>query len=456
MRILRFALVLFLSAGLMAPYMMPGIAEAQLTPQERERLQAEYDQLQREIDEWNKVLTETRAQKNTLQGDVTALNAQIKQAEAAISQRNIIIGRIGSEINNRTATISSLEDKIERGKVSMAELIRRKNELDSYSLVEAMLSTEDLSEFFSDADSFSTIKRNLHSLFFDVRMTRAETEKERLELQSKRDEELDARREVEAKKRQIATAEAEKKELLAIATEQERSYQAVLAERQARATQIRAALFPLANVDQAIPFGTALQYAQAASAKTGVRPAFLLAIIQQESALGANTGSCVITDVTSGQTKNIRTENVFSNGIHPTRDLPPLQSILKDLGRNPLETRVSCPVAGVAGYGGAMGPAQFIPSTWNLIKNKLVAALGKAAPDPWNPADAFMASAVLLADNMGNTGDKRVDERTAACRYYSGRTCYTNGQANVGLSYGNQVLTRADNIQKDVDFLQNI
>lgn len=103
-----------------------------------------------------------------------------------------------------------------------------------------------------------------------------------------------------------------------------------------------------------------------------------------------------------------------------------------------------------------MGPAQFIPSTWNLIKNKLVAALGKAAPDPWNPADAFMASAVLLADNMGNTGDKRVDERTAACRYYSGRTCYTNGQANVGLSYGNQVLTRADNIQKDVDFLQNI
>ena len=55
---------------------------------------------------------------------------------------------------------------------------------------------------------------------------------------------------------------------------------------------------------------------------------------------------------------------------------------------------------------------------------------------------------------MGSTGDSYVDERTAACRYYSGKTCYGSRGANVGLNYGNNVMSKAANIQKDIDFLQ--
>ena len=66
-----------------------------------------------------------------------------------------------------------------------------------------------------------------------------------------------------------------------------------------------------------------------------------------------------------------------------------------------------------------------------------------------------MASALFLADLGANSQDF-TNERTAACRYYSGKTCYTNGKANVGLSYGNKVMERAANIQRDIDFLQGI
>ena len=122
-----------------------------------------------------------------------------------------------------------------------------------------------------------------------------------------------------------------------------------------------------------------------------------------------------------------------------------------------METKVSCPIDGVPGYGGAMGPAQFIPSTWNLIESKIASALGKTTPDPWDPADAIMASAILLADLGANTGDY-TNERTAACKYYSGKTCYTSkGRANVGLSYGTKVMSRASNIQLTmIDPLQNL
>ncbi len=216
----------------------------------------------------------------------------------------------------------------------------------------------------------------------------------------------------------------------------------MVAERQAAANKIREALFPLRDAG-AIPFGTALQYAEAASAKTGVRAAFILGILQQESNLGANVGSCVISNLSSGETKGVNTGRVFSNGIHPTRDLPLLQSILKNLGRDPLTTRVSCPIVGIAGYGGAMGPAQFIPSTWNGILSSLVANTGKSNPDPWNPADAIMASATLLK-GLGAAGGTSEAERNAACKYYSGRVC---SSASHIAAYGNQVMAKATNIK---------
>ena len=81
-------------------------------------------------------------------------------------------------------------------------------------------------------------------------------------------------------------------------------------------------------------------------------------------------------------------------------------------------------------------------------------------------ADAIMAAAILLAGNGATTQDW-TNERTAACKYYSGQTCYKTvynsktGKyevvANVGLSYGNKVMSRATTIQTTmIDPLQNL
>jgi len=187
-----------------------------------------------------------------------------------------------------------------------------------------------------------------------------------------------------------------------------------------------------------------------AEKKTGVRPAFVLAVLKQETNLGANVGSCVITNLSTGETKNTKSGQVFSKGIHPTRDLPLLQEIVKELGRNPLSTIVSCPQS--VGFGGAMGPAQFIPSTWNLIKSKVKNALDKSIPDPWNPADAIMASSILLQDN-GASARTYTAERNAACKYYSGRICSDPTVKNA--FYGNAVMALAEKIQADIDLLSN-
>ena len=315
-----------------------------------------------------------------------------------------------------------------------------------------MLSDRGLSDFFADVDAYASTEIALENLFAELRSTKALTEAEKVSLDKKKQEEAAARTAIEVAKKQVEMNQAEKKTLLAVSQNNEKTYAQVLADRQAAAAKIRAVLFPLVDAG-AIPFGTALQYAETASAKTGVRPALILGILQQESNLGANVGRCIITNLSSGQTKNVNTGYVWTNGIHPTRDLPLLQSILNKLGRDPLSTKVSCPIAGIAGYGGAMGPTQFIPSTWNLIAGKISTATGKETPDPWSPADAIMAAAILLQGNGASAGTYEA-ERNAACKYYSGRIC---SAAKHIADYGNQVMTRASTIQLTmIDPLQNL
>ena len=427
----------------------------QIAGKSRDQLERELEACNQEIAEWTAELEKAKANSASFQRDITALTAKINAAQANIKGKNIAIANLTKDIAIKQSEISVLDTRIALGKKAIADILRKTNEINSYSLVEAMLSDKSLSEFFVDIDTYASTERALAVLFTELREVKTLTESERVALNKKREAEAAARAALEAAKKEVEIDQKEKKNLLAVSQSNEKTYAQVVADRQAKAAQIRAVLFPLRDA-VAIPFGTALQYAQTANAKTGVQPAFILAILQQESNLGANVGSCVIINLSTGETKGVNTGRIFSNGIHPTRDLPILQTILNKLGRDPFETRVSCPIVGVPGYGGAMGPAQFIPSTWQIMEGKVASAVGNSTPDPWNPQDAIMAMAIFLKDIMGTTGDSYTDQRTAACRYYSGKTCYGPNGANIGLSYGNNVMAKAANIQRDIDFLQDI
>jgi len=408
----------------------------------RAQLEQELEACNQEIAQWQETLNKTKQESASYSRDVALLTAKINAAQANIKAKNNQIASLNKDIAVKQLEINVLDNRIDRGRKAIADILRKTNDINSYSLVEAVLSDKDLSEFFVDLDTYASTEDALAQLFAELRTVKKLTEAEKAALAKKREQEAAAKAAMEAAKKEVEIAQTDKKILLAVSQTKEVTYSQVLADRQAKAAKIRAILFPLVDAG-AIPFGTALAYAETASAKTGVRAALILGILQQESNLGANVGRCIITDLSTGQTKNVNTGYVWLNGIHPTRDLPLLQSILKNLGRDPLNTRVSCPIAGVPGYGGAMGPTQFIPSTWNLIASKVSQHTGKTTPDPWNPADAIMASAVLLQGNGAAAGTYEA-ERNAACKYYSGRNC---SAARHIASYGNQVMTRASTIQ---------
>jgi peptidoglycan hydrolase CwlO-like protein len=421
---------------------MAAMTEGQIADQEA-KWRAELDATEKEIAQWETVLSQTKKGTASLENDAAILQAKISEAKAFIKKRQIQIEQLTHDIGLKTQTINELEDKINRGKESMSAILRSTNELDSYSLAEVMFSNKNLSQFFEDIDSYNSIKTSLEDQFNQIRILQGKTDSERKILDQKRTAEADTKAEVEAQKKKVEIDEKEKQKLITINKTQEKTYQQVIAEKQKKAAQIRAALFSLRDTE-GIPFGDALKYATLASGKTGVRPALILAILTQESDLGKNQGSCLVNNLDTGDGAGKNTGTLFEQVMKAPRDTTPFKDITNRLGKDWKMTPVSCPPGTIwsssRGYGGAMGPSQFIPSTWELFKNRLGNNLGIDGDtvNPWNPEHAILATAMYMAD-LGAASGGYTAEIKAACKYY--------GTGGSNCSYGKQVLAKVDNIQ---------
>lgn len=422
-----------------------------LTPEERVALQAQYDELQKEIATQQQIIKDTQAKKNTLQGDVTTLNAQIKSAQAQIDAKNITIKQLAAQIVQKNAVIVQLSDRITQGKESLASILRQEDMIDRSSIITILLSNSSVSDFFVDLDAFVSIKTALQNLFVTIRDAKAQTETEKAALATKQNQTVDAKYEVVTQQKQIANNKTQKQQLLAITSNQEVAYKKVLAERQAKAAAIRAALFPLRDAG-AISFGVALAYAEQAQKVTGVNPALALAILTQESNLGTNVGQCYLTNDATGAGVGKNSGKAFAKVMAPSRDVPPFLALGLQLGFDPHHQVVSCPIASAGGWGGAMGPAQFIPSTWALYADRVAGGSGESIANPWDPKDAIMAMSFLLSDNGASAGGYTA-EYTAAARYYAG---WNGAKTSAGRTYANQVMNTVKNtIQPNIDFLSN-
>lgn len=417
---------------------------------DKARLESELADLEKEIAEKQKELNNQKGQSVSISRDIAILTTQINKAKLDVKAKNLIIKKLGGEINEKSKQIEVLSSKINNEKESLAQLIRKEREIENKSIVVLILSQDTISDAYGDIDAFASIKNSIRESVEEIKGIKTETEVQKNDLEIKKNKEIDVKDQIETTKRKVELSEAEKKKLLSISKNKESEYQKVLAEKAERRAQILSALFNLRDIS-AIPFGKALEYANLASEKTGVRPAFLLAILTQETNLGANQGSCYLTNTETGAGVGVRSGTPISNVMKPTRDVQPFIEITTTLGRDPYKTLVSCPIGGY-GYGGAMGPSQFIPSTWQIIKKRVASALGIKTPDPWNPKDAFMASALYLGD-LGATYGSYTAERDAACRYYSGRSCSDPKVKNA--FYGDSVMAKAKNIQETmIDPLQ--
>ena len=417
------------------------------TPAEKAACQAELTQVLAEEAQAQQQLTDAQGQSASLSQAIAVLTAKIKKAQLDIKAKNLLIQTLGNDIQDKTNHIADLEDHIGKGKQTLSDLLRKTREIDAYSLPEILLSQSTVAGFFKDVDSFDSLQQSLQTTFDTLRSDQASTSVEKDALTTRQNKEADARYAIQQQEKSIASDQAQQKQLLSISKGNEKAYNTLVAQKATKAAQIRAALFPLAG-SKAIPFGDALSYANTVYQTLGVPPAFLLAILKQETNIGGNVGTCYLTNTSDGSGINTKNNNYIANVMKPSRDVQPFIQITSALGYDYKTTVVSCPQS--VGYGGGMGPAQFIASTWVLLKSRIATALHISTPNPWQPLDAFMAAGIYLSD-LGANSSSPSAQKNAACKYYSGRSC---GYVSGATAYGNSVLSLASSLQQDINALQ--
>lgn len=449
---------------LRGPFSIDSIEAQVLTPEQRAALEAESKRVEAEIAAAQADLESQQAKSASLSKDIAVLDAKIKVAQLNIKAKNLQIESLGKDITKKVAYIGVLDDRIERGKETLAQIMRKTSEVDSYSIAELMLSQNTITGFFQDIDDFESVQSGLRTTFEQIRSDKTETETEKSTLEKRKNAESDAKYAIEQEKKSVEANNKEKQRLLTISKGSEVAYQADLAKKRARAAEIRAALFPLAGGSK-IKFEDALRFAQEASKFTNIRPAFLLAIVTQESNLGANVGSCYVTDLNTGDGVGKNTGTFYERVMYAkpagdtTRrpsDTVPFKSLADALGMDWKVTPVSCPIdvarKGDAtkyyvgrGFGGGMGASQFIPSTWMIYAGRVSKLFGNVPSNPWNPEHAFTASALYLSE-LGAVSGSVTSEIRAACSYYgtAGSTC----------TYGRQVNEKVSAIQNNINALQ--
>jgi len=438
---------------------MTGTENGATSQEEREKLENELAELERQILEHQSTVAEYQKQGKTLTNEIKSLNAKISQLNLQIKAVNLNLQKLDDEITSTQKNINVTENRIDGHKTALARGVRDLYEADAQSLIEVLLANANLSDFFGDVNNITLVQSNIRTALNEVVALRVELLEQKQELAAEKSDVENLKNYQESQKKSVATTQAEKNQLLTVTKGKESEYQKILKETQATAAQIRSRIFRLLGGGE-LTFEEAYKYARLAEGATGVRAAFLLAILQQESLLGKNVGRCS-----------------YQGAMHPTRDVPIFLAILSKLGIDPNSTvaKVSCANRDGA-YGGAMGPAQFIPSTWaiyggwekngssweyNQSKDYIGKITGQTPSNPWSNADAFVATSLYLKDALNssacrnyvsenrNIADAQVlAERCAAARYYAGGRWYYYRWA-----YGEPVVVKAQQFQKDIEIL---
>ena len=234
-------------------YVSAQAIDPSLVTNRRAQLEAELAGIEKEIDGYQAIIQDKQNQAQSLERDISLLDAQIKKAQLEIRARNIAISNIQGSIGEKNKTISALDNKIEREKDSLSELLRELYQIDQFSMIEMLLGYDNLSEFFVQSDSFDAIQKSLQQSFQEIKANKSEAELEKSDLEDRKEQEQQLKTLQELEKKSVEDKEREKKRILDLTRGQEKAYKKVLDERAKNAAAIRSQLF-LLNGSKAIPF----------------------------------------------------------------------------------------------------------------------------------------------------------------------------------------------------------
>jgi len=394
----------------------------------KEDFRAQINNLEKQINDYQSGIIDLQKQTKTLKSEITLLDTKIKSAELEVQRTALSVQEIESGLADKNLALGQAELKLDRERVILTKYLQTIYESDQQGMVEIFLSNDKLSDIFDKINSLQQVQESIQESMASIKQLKGDLEQDKQALEDRREEMNQLKVLQEIQRRSIAYQQEEKKNLLSQTKGQESNYQNLLKKAKADAESIKKNLYLLEGVGVSMPLEAAYQQAKRASDLTGVRPAFLLAVLKNESSWGERVGT-----------------GTWRRDMH-TRDQQPFIEICKALNLDPDKMPVSRRPS--YGWGGAMGPAQFLPSVWLSYQSKIAKLTGHNPPNPWDIGDAFVAAGIKMAQAGANEKTSNAEWKAAQI-YFAGKR-WNNPTYYF---YGNQVMDLAGVIQDQLDII---
>jgi len=430
----RSTIIAFLGAGvgfgILSFFVAPiRYSEAEGVTQLKNDLNQQLEEVQQQIEVYRGQIKQRSADAKSLKRDIAILDDQIAQGALEIKQIELAIKKFDIVLEAQKQEIAEVDEQLGQEKVLLSEYLRTINDYDQKSLSEVLLENENFSDFFNEIQSLDEIQDKIRIGFQKILFLKNRLEEKKSDLEQERQQQDDLRALQQLQQRSQQEQKDKKKDLLGRTNGQESLFNALIKRAYSDSASIKSQLYLLEGVGLRMTIEEALAYAEYASAKTGVRPAYLLAVLKEESSWGTNVG-----------TGSWRTDM-------NQRDHQAFLDICKKLKVDPNKMPVSRKPS--YGWGGAMGPAQFLPSTWLDLEPKIIKLTGHDPPNPWDINDAFMAAGLKLGGNGANLGAPDAEWK-AAMVYFAGG----NWNNPLYRFYGDSVMDLAEVIQEQVNAIR--
>jgi peptidoglycan hydrolase CwlO-like protein len=418
--------------GLFAPHLFNNAGAVDvITKEEEQEMEAQIQELENKIDQYRNEIIANQQKARTLESEIAIFDGEINRTELEIQKISLVISSLNAKIAEKEAQIREFERQVDLEKTALSELIREISKYDDVSFLEIILGRDQLSDFLSELRSLENFQSQIQNTLQEIYVLKENLEEQKAVLNEEKEEQIGLRFVQEEQRIGLELKKQERKTLLEQTRGQENLFSQLVNKTEKDIEVIKNRLYFLKGIitDGELRFEDAYKFAKFASIYTGIRPAFLLAILSRESGLGQNIG-----------------KGSWRVDMKPSQRQYYLE-ICNKLGISPDEYPVSKKVW--YGWGGAMGPAQFMPATWLGYEARIAEITGNNPPSPWNVKDAFVAAALYLV-NKGADQQTYYAEWKAAMIYLAG----SNWSKSYLAFYGDQVMALAAQFQREIDILE--
>lgn len=387
-----------------------------------EEKQTQIAELEKKIQELRGKRDDTAAQADLIDSQLQVLTRQLEKAELELEQTQLNIHAVRNEQQATEEGIEYLREEVASLREQLANLLRLLYEREQQSYIHIFFSTGSLSSVLAERDIYETLQERTVQMVSRLREQEEELQQRQAELEQQEQDLGSLHELLEAQQHELGVARQEQNNFLQAKREEQLEYENLLAEAKQARQEIEQQIFTLKNAGIEISLNDAFDKARFASKLTGVRPALLLAVLKVETNVGEKLGS-----------------GKFPDDMHPaSRDA--FLRVTKKLGLDPNTAPISARPTAYQGWGGAMGPAQIMPDTWERIEGRIASLMGKPLPNPYELTDAIVATGIFLADRGATDPAK---EYEAVNRYLAG----PNWQRFTW--YGDRVLAVAKEYEKE-------